>query len=180
MGLDISYFRNVTKADVVFNEAGDPIDPITREERDDLTRLYVNNDFPSRADHLETGYYEADGCDGFSAGPYSAYNRWREELAKMAGYPPKPLETYGRVERRHDAGAWAATEGPFWELISFSDCEGVIGPITSAKLAKDFAAFDETAKAIPPGIGRTSFYEMYQRFRTAFEAAADTGAVKFH
>ena len=56
------------------------------------------------------------------------------ELATLAGYAGAD-------------DAWERTDGPFWELINFSDCEGVIGPKTSAKLAGDFAAFQEKADA---------------------------------
>lgn len=67
-------------------------------------------------------------------------------------------------------------EGPFWELISFSDCDGIIGPLVSAKLAQDFGDFQPAADDHPD----QHFRDMYARWRTAFETAADTGFVDFH
>ena len=176
MGLDISAYRGIEKIDCVFDEDGDPIDPATREYVDYDARAYVNPDFPGRADGIENkGVYKAEESMGFRAGSYGGYNQWREELAKLAGYALADYTIYGTTTQRHDAGAWAATGGPFWELITFSDCEGVIGPIVSAKLAKDFQEFGERAK----GIGGY-FYDRYQEWRAAFEMAADNGMVRFH
>lgn len=65
---------------------------------------------------------------------------------------------------------------PFYELIDFSDCEGVIGPEVSAKLAKDFADWDEQAKRTLDDYD----YEMYSNWHKAFKIASDGGAVIFH
>ena len=61
-------------------------------------------------------------------------------------------------------------------MINFSDCEGVIGPKTSAKLAKDFAEFQAQADAHPDDW----FRDLYTTWRRAFELASDDGAVGFH
>src|SRR5437763_1488505 len=109
------------------------------------------DEFEAQADGLEPGLYEtADEID-FRAGSCSGYNEWREQLAQFAGYPARPANfaeaVPGRLPKEHSAGAWATTGGPFWELINFSDCEGVIGPKTSAKLAQDFAEYQVKADA---------------------------------
>lgn len=66
--------------------------------------------------------------------------------------------------------------GPFIELINFTDCDGAIGPLVAAKLAADFDAHAEAAKASSyPG-----FWRLYDDFRIAFHLAADSGAVHFH
>jgi len=180
MGLDITAYRKLTKLDAVFDADGDPINPETREALDYDLKVYANFDFPGREDGLEDrAVYSAEDSMGFRAGSYGGYNAWREELAKLAGYPLTDYTIYGRTERRHDAGAWAASAGPFWELINFSDCEGIIGPVVSEKLAKDFAEFDERAKA--HAASRNDwFYPLYQTWRQAFDMAADGGAVDFH
>jgi hypothetical protein len=77
---------------------------------------------------------------------------------------------------RHDAAAWGMSEGPFWELIHFSDCEGTIGPEVSAKLAQDFARYQDQADAHPD----ERFRDLYATWRTAFEMASQGGAVDFH
>ncbi|HEV7251456.1 MAG TPA: hypothetical protein VGN93_31145 [Shinella sp.] len=179
MGLDIIAHARLTKIEgvkylegEVYNHA---LEVVEYDTYDFVARL--NPDFPGRADDIEDrGVYSSGDSFGFGAGAYSGYNRWRERLAELAGYPQAPIETYGRVEHRHDAGAWTVADGPFWELINFSDCEGVIGTAVSKKLAADFAAFDAAAQAVDD----PTFYPRYQNWRKAFEMAADAGAVDFH
>jgi len=179
MGLDATAYRQIKKIDCVFDADGEPINPTTREpiEEENYLRVYRNPDFPGRADDLEDRaiYSYANADEAFSGG-YGRYGSWREQLAQLAGYPTVPVDRYktGNVEHRHDYAAWQREEGPFWELICFSDCEGVIGTAVSAKLAQDFAKFDEQAKA------DENFYRVYQQWRRAFEMAADGGCVDFH
>lgn len=184
MGLDISAYKNLTKVDCVFDVDGEPIDPTTREGIDYDFRAYVNPDFPGRSEGIEdSAVYVAEDSTGFRAGSYGGYNAWREELAKLAGYKAVPVDRYntGNVQMRHDYGAFEATEGPFWETIMFSDCEGVIGSAVSAKLARDFADWAERAKEHGESLSQPNwFYEKYQEWREAYEMAADGGAVQFH
>lgn len=179
MGLDISAFKQLTKIDCVFDAEGEPIHPETREALDYDFRAHVNPDFPGRNGSTENlAIYRAGDSFGFRAGGYGGYNAWRNELAKLAAYPAKPFDRYktGDVQQRHDQGAWEADSGPFWELINFSDCEGVIGAEVAAKLAKDFADHQEKADAHTD----LRFLESYNEWRKAFEMAADNGAVDFH
>lgn len=120
--------------------------------------------FPGRAAGLvDGGYYRAVDSMYFRAGSYSGYGIWREMLAQLAGYPS-------------DDDVWENDiAGPFTELINFSDCEGVIGPVVSAKLAKDFAEFQGKADSHPDDY----FREKYNQWRLAFEMAADGGCVEF-
>lgn len=77
------------------------------------------------------------------------------------------------------AGAVCGPEdgtSPFFELIHFADNEGVIGPVVSAKLAKDFRDNYERAKAFGDGY----WLSKYEKWMAAFEMAADNGAVEFH
>jgi len=138
------------------------------------------DEFTAQADGLAPGLYETANEVNFRAGSYSGYNEWREQLAELAGYPAQPANfaeaTPGRPPKEHSAGAWASTSGPFWELINFSDCEGVIGAKTSAKLAQDFAEYQGKADAHAD----EWFRELYATWRRAFELASDDGAVAFH
>ncbi len=133
-------------------------------------------EFIPRADGLSPGMYRARESFSFRAGSYGGYNKWRNELAKLAGYPQRPLVDRRGVRELHAQGAWETDSGPFWELINFSDCEGSIGPKTSAKLAKDFAEHQTKAEAHPD----EWFRELYAEWRKAFEMAADGGVVTFH
>jgi hypothetical protein len=181
MGLDITAYRGLTKVECIYNAEGMPLHPETREELVDgidyHVCVYINPDFPGRASDLEhRAIYKSTEHMGFRAGGYGGYNGWREELAKLAGYPASEQTQYGASRMRHDQAAWDATSGPFWELICFSDCEGAIGTAVSAKLAKDFADHQSKADAHHNDV----FRERYALWRSAFELAADGGAVDFH
>lgn len=177
MGLDITAYRKIDKIDAVFDAHEEPINPVTREPIEDYTRFYLNDDFPGRANEIEDrGVYRFADHFGFRAGSYGGYNMWRNELAKLAGYPLGQYEQYGRMWDSYCVACWEGKEGPFSELINFSDAEGAIGASVSAKLAKDFADFQEEAEKVEAPY----FKELYAKWRKAFEMASDSGAVSFH
>lgn len=166
MGLDITAYRQLQG-------------PVSQDQDEDGPWLSATDSaFIARTDGLEEGAYASAAEEfDFRAGSYGGYNQWRDELAKLAGYPAmRHAPSYGPPRDLHAASAWQADSGPFWELINFSDCEGTIGPKTSAKLAADFAAHQEKADAHAEGW----FRELYAKWRKAFEMAADGGAVSFH
>lgn len=177
MGLDISAYRKIAKVDAVFDAGGEPIDPTTRESIEYDMQAYRNDEFPGRADDIEDrAIYRAQECMGFHAGGYGGYNHWRNELAKLAGYPLGQYEQYGKPWDSYCVACWNGATGPFSELIHFSDCEGVIGAAVAAKLAKDFADFQDAADKHED----QRFTLKYAEWRKAFEMAADGGAVTFH
>jgi hypothetical protein len=160
MGLDISYYSNVKRErDINQNED---------YETDSNACFYPNPEYPERADGLTEGYYSVESGSGFRAGSYGSYNKWRNSLAQIAGY--------GSAENAWKQGAGGRTSGLFWELINFSDCEGLIGPVTSAKLAADFARYQHVAD----DHADSYFADRYVEWRLAFETAANNGAVSFH
>lgn len=159
MGLDISYYTN-TKAvpDAERDDDGYPVDS-------GCVLAYVNPDFADHADSIEhEAIYSYDDSGSFRAGSYGGYNAWRDELATLAGFP-----SASQVWEKADY------DGPFEPLINFSDCEGIIGPETSARLARDFAEHQPKADAIGG-----YFAEKYADWRAAFEAVAGNGFVDFH
>lgn len=178
MGLDISYYSKLTPLKCAFDSDGEPLNEDgTEMDYDTYHKPYQNPDFPARFEGLEEGVvygYEESGS--FRAGSYGGYNIWRESLAELAGYPKTETKSHGQVQQSYAAGCWAASSGPFWELIMFSDCEGDMGTPVCLKLAKDFAAFDAHAQNHSDDL----FYERYRYWRTAFEKAADGGCVSFH
>ena len=172
MGLDITAYRQLREAP----NAELDVDgyPKGRE-----TKLYENTDFPGRMEGLkDRGVYAYEEAFGFRAGSYGGYNQWRNELARMAGYP------LGRDEPMlsHAASAWSGKldHMPFVELVNFADNEGTIGPVVAAKLAKDFADWDDRAQVFGSNLNEEWFYRQYCNWRKAFEMAADAGAVSFH
>lgn len=79
-------------------------------------------------------------------GAYSAFTRWRNKLAEVAGYaffkagdPPmyeQPLIDWGHVTQEQLAGVWEETpKDPLLVLIAHSDCDGDIYPEQAEPLA---------------------------------------------
>lgn len=169
MGLDISAYR---KLELV------PHDEVERDEDGDLAdweqniQFYSNSDFPHHFEGLDKGavYTRGEESYGFRAGSYSGYGQWRATLASMVGFSD------GR-DVPDDA------QGPFVELINFSDCEGTIGPVVSRKLHEDFVLYKdkatEFASTLPSDEGEW-FLSKYQDWERAFALAKDDGAVCFH
>ena len=175
MGLDISYYEHMT-----------PLrdDEVTVKEVNncDVYRWHAHAQFWDRLDGIDAPYVRPHGkIDGFRAGAYSAYNRWREKLAVVAtGLTPEEIwRNEGPLK-----------EQPFWGLINFSDCEGCIGPQSSARLAREFKHYrqlfldadysDFVFYSTTPDEAREAFMRLYDDFAKAFEIAADTGYVRFH
>jgi hypothetical protein len=170
MGLDITAYRRLTLA--VGNEAFDETGDLEWDKG--WRQLYVNGDFPGRADDIKDGYaYRAEEAIHAVSVGYGGHMRFRDQLAELVGW--WPIE--GKYGPSAAAAVWANPKpGPFVELINFSDCEGTIGTSTSAKLAKDFAEYQSKADAHPD----EWFRELYGKWRAAFQMAADGGAVAFH
>lgn len=169
MGLDVHGYKSVRLACpsiVLKDEDGYP--------RDEHVRFYKHPAFPDQYDGLiEYGYYAGDYVDGPSMS-YGYYGRWREQLAKLAGYPMEPYDLGDEVRVTYCAACWSGAKGPFSEQINFSDCEGTFGPTTTLKLSLDYIAFDEKAKTFGD-----EFYRVYTKFRNVFEKVSGNGVVKF-
>lgn len=181
MGLDITAYSQIEEMkDVVFNADGEPIDPTTKTELDYeiFFRAYLNDDFPGRADGIkDKALYTYGDRDGMYAGSYSGYNMWRDQLAKLAGYPIGKYDAgYGWERESYCVACWNGATGPFSEIINFSDCEGVIGTDICKKLAKDFADFQGKADAHSDDW----FREKYTEWRKMFELGSDAGCVQFY
>lgn len=150
MGLDISAYSNL-------RAVGNPI--TNKEDLEDAwdngsLLFYKNPHFQSQFDSLlEKQIYEFDEEIGFRAGSYGGYNQWRHQLNKLRGDNEKAFE----------------------ELINFSDCEGAIGPVTSAKLVVDFLLYKNQAEQQD-----SYFLNVYNDFLAAFQMASNNGAVSFH
>lgn len=135
-------------------------------------------EFTERFAGLTAGnVYRFESAFDFRAGSYSGYNYWRNELAKLAGNEQTPYKSFnGKTELRYDAAVWKNKKGPFWELIDFSDAEGVIGPVVCKRVYKDFLQFREVASKHPDEY----FRESYKDWMKAFSMCANDGAIVFH
>ncbi len=180
MGISINAYSKLTKIDVLFNNDGEPVDPVTSEPVEDYYKVRANHDFSGLADGLEDGAcYSYAESEHVFARSYAGYAVWRETLARLAGYPLDSfLNTFGVQENSHAASAWHGNVpdgAPFVELVNFSDCEGVIGPVVAAKLLRDFVEFDGRAKTIVDD----RFYVGYCQLKRGLELASDGGALEF-
>jgi hypothetical protein len=117
----------------------------------------------------------------FRAGSYSGYNQWRNELSIIAGYDSvdqvwKDFDSNIRLVKLKRIEGENAKLKPFYELINFSDAEGLIGPEICKKLYQDFMDFDDKAKEVED----SWIYEKYLEWKEAFKVASDDGLVAFH
>ncbi|MBV6343136.1 hypothetical protein [Candidatus Magnetobacterium casense] len=159
MGLDITYYRDCKRVG-------------ENKECEDWERGHHHVYSPYsgmeiRLDGAVPGCYVGTECGSFRAGSYSGYNEWRSELCHRA-LSSSPNEVW------ENEGKYAGK--PFVELIAFSDCEGAIGPKTSAKLSKDFTSCRDL---VCDGADEY-FVEKYDDWASAFESAQHDGFVIFH
>lgn len=162
MGLDCTAYKNLialSEGEYEVDEDGYP---------DVGVKFYFNNGYPLHSAGLDPeAVYKHEDAMGWRAGSYSGYSSWRGYLASFAKQ-------------------FATDKKDFSELINFSDCEGVIGPIISAKLAADFNKNkdfleDFASKTFGEDTeNKEWFVELYNTWSMAFEMAADNGAVSFH
>lgn len=170
-GLDVSAYERLTIVpSPQFDSDGEPRGP-------NQVKL-APVEFVERFAGLTAGkVYHYESAFEFRAGSYSGYNYWRNELAKLAGNEQTPFKSFnGKTELRYDATVWNIKRGAFWELIDFSDAEGVIGPVVCKRVYKDFLQYQVAASKHPDEYFRTS----YQDWMKAFSMCANDGAIVFH
>lgn len=158
MGLDITAYKNLKVVEnPKFDEDGELLD-CENEWQPGAGMEWSEECFPGRGEGVEAkSVYTYETRFGFYAGSYSGYNWWRSKLEEFA-------------------------EGnQFQELINFADNEGVIGPVVSKKLYKDFTKNYERAIGFDKTLGEGKrWITQYENWKKAFEMAADNGAVDFH
>lgn len=157
MGLDITAYEKVVLVEAML------LKEKTREADELGGELFVYYDgFEARGDGLVEGIYRTEGkMLKIPMGSYSGYNRWREELAGLLGKTPEQM--------------WKEPAGdPFWELVNFADNDGFLGPVTCAKLARDFKEYEAKVGEIG------DFARSYRRVMAGLEIAAGAGILQFH
>jgi hypothetical protein len=170
-GLDVTAYTKLTIVpSPQLDSDGEPREP----NQVKLTPVEFTERF---AGLTEGKVYRYESAFEFRAGSYSWYNYWRNELAKLAGNEQTPYMSFnGETELRYDATVWKTKKGPFWELIDFSDAEGVIGPAACKRIHKDFLHHQVLASKHPDEYFRAS----YQDWMKAFSMCANDGAIVFY
>lgn len=182
MGLDISFYQaaQMLPADAI---VGDDLD---YDKYPDGRLAYVNDDFLAQADGLPEKFaFAAEGEGRDARIGYASYGHWRECVAKAVGYPKAPphpdessLDASYRESLPHVTSAWRGHFGPLHDLLNFSDCEGVIGPQTCAKIAAELAEYRDRALACMSDAPR--FSEFYDAMMQGFSIVGPTGFARFH
>jgi hypothetical protein len=175
MGLDIAAYRQLKSAPSDWLIEKDGYEELDQSHEDDGVYLgdYDQDEWPDHRKGIPSGkVFMFEDSMNFRAGSYGGYSQWREWLAEVAGYPNAPGATF----HPHCMTVWEGAAGPFSELINFSDCEGIIGPVVAAKLAQDCVDFDERAKTSSDS---DYYYIRYREWRMACEMAADGGVIIF-
>lgn len=166
MGLLVTGYSNLKATNMSIKEFED------LDDRDGLVRFCINEEFPGRNGEIQEGIvYTYDDCFSFDCS-YSNYNYWRSSLAEVAKYPANYDHKWESI----------SADLPFYSLIYFSDCEGVIGLEYCQKLAKEFLQYQNDAKAYSDLLASDMgwyFLERYENFKKVFDLASQNGAVKF-
>lgn len=171
MGLDITAYTRTERVGGYEGEEIGHADPGVGISQAILDWSNDQANFPGtpRGEGLTAGTYTYEDSFDFKAGSYGGYNGWREALAQLVGWADDN-EAF-----KSPAPPTDSPRAAFWELIMFADNEGVIGPVVSKKLAKDFADWMPQASREP-----SWFLDLYNRWKGAFQMASDNGFVDFH
>jgi hypothetical protein len=164
MGLDIAYFTDVKS----IAPPKDTEDLAEWANEDQAIRYYTLDGMEDRLEGFPEGWVTGKFAGAFRAGSYSGYSQWRSLLAHT-------ILGVSAGEVWNNPGLFDGK--PFVELINFADNEGSIGPVASAKLAKDFEEhrndFAMAEDVLEVDLAR------YDNWAEAFAAAAGNGIVLF-
>lgn len=132
-------------------------------------------------------------------GAYSAFTRWRNKLAELAGfemaediklkgegriYHDLPLIDWGHIPEKSPWGEWGDAkepDDPLVYLIVHSDCEGVIHPKEAARLMARLKELLPLCEGIDLGGHVSDLKEKTQQFIAGLELAVSRNEdVDFH
>lgn len=197
MGLDISAYEFLEFDRSVFSDDTSNVNYLDELYDKGLNAVLIedSDNHYNRLGGMKPGIYQPKypqlGHLHFRAGSYGTYNGWRNTLSEvMCGMSAQDL--------------WEDPEGsnyPFYELIHFSDCEGVIAGQVAEKLADDFSNHfykaiqyaanfhypahpedsEEDIKASQEDAKEEAetFLYKYVKWMVAFQMASNSGAVIF-
>lgn len=150
---------------------GDYDDSVHVESSPSLLR-----DFPERADGLQSGLYTAQEAAFTLSIGYGGWSQWRALAAAVM---------LGKSVGLSDGWALkSAEEGPLGHLLCFTDSEGILGPATCARLAREAAEVRERFQSACPSSSEVSYSRLnalgiYDRVAALLAHAADDGFVLF-
>ena len=126
-----------------------------------------------------------DTSHGCWHGAYSAFARWRRELARAAGYrilepsfdSPDYDLPWDMFENKNYQGEWDTVPGddPLLYLLVHSDCDGVIHPEQGVHIARRLESLLPLLDESASGGHLTSVRAKTQQFIDGLKAAAAAG-----
>ena len=156
MGLDVRTYGNIKLAE--------------NEEDADFTAYVIYEDWKHKIKNLQDGKaYNGDVVFRGASYPYSAHNRFRENLVKLVGREDL-LDSGGKIK-------WdeLPSEIPFYDLIDFADNEGCLDWEVSNTIYSDFVKYNEKAK-----LEMNEYdYSKYKTWLETFKFAKNNGVVVF-
>lgn len=141
--------------------------------------LDVPDTWPDSTRGLEAGRHygptaDTKTIDGFHMS-YGGYNRWRESLS-LAVLGVMPQDVWVDLDAYRDR--------PFFELINFTDCDGVLSASAAAALLADFREHRDayrTYLAREEAEDRADWWaESYDEYIEMLALAAHGGMVEYH
>ena len=184
MGLDIMAISNLEKKHKLSEEQKalpwefQPAKKATRMKIDATPYGSEHGGF-NKCEDMEGGKYaETDETTEhhFRAGSYSGYNRFRKLLSK--GVADVDVDTLWENEAQYK-------DSPMFEMINFSDCEGILGTGVCQKLYPQFVdnrvKFENYLKSEFGQDVNTVIWEMetYDNFTEAFKLGSQNGIVVY-
>jgi hypothetical protein len=162
MGLDATGYKNTKLIEIA------DVDTFEEKYSDgNFAWALINPEFGGWEDQVkDKGVYSYDDAESVSIG-YGTHRWFRDMLARIGC--ATTAEAIWENPDKYESS-------PFYRLIDFSDCEGIIGAKHCAKLAKDFADFQHATD----GVQDERFKRYYKEWRIVFETAAQNGFVDFH
>lgn len=141
-----------------------------------IIQIFEESERPRCMDLKVGKWHRSDETDEhhFRAGAYSSYNRFRTVLSDaILGVTS---ETVWENEDDFE-------NSPFYELINFSDCDGVFGPHDSEKLHNDFVThremFEKYLKSQFEKFDREYYITTYDNFTKGFALSSQNGILVF-
>lgn len=130
--------------------------------------------FRERMGSLKDGVYSYAEVNTDRIGSYGYYNVFRNALSELALEAPADTVWANRKEYE---------DQPFFELINFSDAEGILGPEVCMELHADFESWDSDADSrwwdeLDSHL-YNDFIETYRQLASAVCFAAGDGFVSF-
>lgn len=174
MGLDIlAYSKLEYERD---SRVAEVMESMFSPQGEEIIHIFEDSERPRCMDLKVGKWHRSDETQekSFRAGAYSSYNSFRKVLSDaILGVTPETVwENEGDFEN-----------SPFYELINFSDCDGVFGPYDSEKLHNDFVShrevFEKYVKSQHGGFDSEYYITTYENFTEGFALASQNGILIF-